>query len=99
MTQTPREAFNPKDPIPELATREEIAEFWDTHDITDYLHELKPVKLTVAEGLLSVLQVEFDKETTAELFRLADHRGLLATAMVQAWVLERLRAEKGRAAK
>jgi hypothetical protein len=28
--------------IPEFATREEEAEFWDSHDVTDYLDELKP---------------------------------------------------------
>ncbi|MCC7353963.1 MAG: hypothetical protein IT330_09415, partial [Anaerolineae bacterium] len=26
-----------KSKIPEFATREEEAEFWDTHDFTDYL--------------------------------------------------------------
>ena len=35
-----------KDPMPdEFASREEEAEFWDTHDIADYWHELKPVEL------------------------------------------------------
>ncbi len=71
-----------------------MAEFWDTPDITDYLHELKPAQVTVAEGPLSVLHVEFDKETTAALFRLADRKGVLATVMVHAWVLERLREEQ-----
>lgn len=81
--------------IPDFKSREEMAEFWDTHDITDYLHELKPVQVTVAEGPLSVLQVQFDKETSAQLFHLAEQKGLLATDMVQAWVLEQLKAENG----
>ncbi len=85
-----------KDPIPEFATREEIAEFWDTHDPADYWDKLKPVQVTVAEGLLSVLSVNFDGETSAELFRQADAKGVLATAMVHAWVLERLREEKAK---
>lgn len=29
--------------IPAFATRQEEAEWWDTHDITDYLDELEPV--------------------------------------------------------
>ena len=33
-----------KDQIPENVSREELAKFWDTHDFTDYLTELKPAK-------------------------------------------------------
>ncbi len=82
--------------IPDFKNREEEAEFWDTHDITDYLHELKPVQVTVAEGPLSLLSVDFDGETSGELFRQAEQKGLPATAMVYAWVLERLREEQAK---
>ena len=34
-----------KSHIPEFASREEEAEFWDIHDFTDYLDELEPVKI------------------------------------------------------
>ncbi len=37
--------------IPKFANREEEAAFWDTHDISDYWDELKPVKLKVAKNL------------------------------------------------
>jgi hypothetical protein len=40
-----------KDPIPRNASREELAKFWDTHDFTDYLDELKPIKVTFAKNL------------------------------------------------
>ena len=30
---------------PDLKTREELKDFWDTHDLTDYLHELKFVQI------------------------------------------------------
>lgn len=96
MTVAKNKRLKAKQPIPDFKTRQEEAEFWDTHDLADYWAELKSTQVRVAKGLLSVLQVEFDPETSAELFRLAGQRGLPATAMVQAWVLERLREEKGR---
>ena len=36
-----------KSRIPEFASREEEAEFWDTHDFTDYLDELEPVRALI----------------------------------------------------
>lgn len=35
----------PSDPIPEFATREEEAEFWDSHDFTGYWRDLEPANL------------------------------------------------------
>jgi len=37
--------------IPEFQSREEEAEFWDTHDITDYLEEMRPVKVRFSPNL------------------------------------------------
>ncbi|MBI4338889.1 MAG: hypothetical protein HY680_02940 [Chloroflexi bacterium] len=96
MTVAKHKGFKPKEPIPDFKSREEEAEFWDTHDLADYWNEMKPVQVTVAEGPLSVLQVQFDNETAAELFRLAEAKGVLATAMVHEWVLERLRLEQAK---
>lgn len=31
--------------IPKFKNEDEEIEFWDTHDLTDYLHVFKPVKL------------------------------------------------------
>ncbi len=37
--------------IPEFATREEEAAFWDSHDISDYWDELQPVEVHFAKNL------------------------------------------------
>jgi hypothetical protein len=37
--------------VPEFTSREEEAEFWDTHDVTDYLDELRPVRVRFAPTL------------------------------------------------
>lgn len=40
-----QEQNNTKSRIPAFASREEEAAFWDIHDITRYLDELKPVAM------------------------------------------------------
>jgi predicted glycoside hydrolase/deacetylase ChbG (UPF0249 family) len=37
--------------IPDFATREEEAEWWDTHSFVDFHDELEPVVITFAEKL------------------------------------------------
>jgi len=76
--------------IPQFASREEEAEFWDTHDITDYLDEMRPVKLEVAKNLSKGITLRFDEETLQELRQLAHERGIGPTTLVRMWILERL---------
>ncbi|MHB8575587.1 MAG: CopG family antitoxin [Dehalococcoidia bacterium] len=40
-----------RDPIPEFASREEEARFWDTHDLADYWDEFKPVRVQFAKNI------------------------------------------------
>src|SRR4051812_22501338 len=40
--------------IPEFRSREEEAEFWDTHDVTDYLDELQPMRVQVVPQISSL---------------------------------------------
>ena len=49
-----------KDPIPEFATREEAAAFWDTHDFDDYWDELEPANLKTGPNLASSILVPMD---------------------------------------
>ncbi len=50
------------DPIPEeFASYEEAAEFWDTHDTTDYPDAFRPVKVkTMLKGRHYEIEVEAD---------------------------------------
>jgi hypothetical protein len=54
--------------IPKFANREEEAAFWDTHDISDYWDELKPVKLKVAKNLSTLpLPVRYTEHRLSSL--------------------------------
>ncbi len=61
-----------KDPIPQFATREEEAEFWDTHYFTDYWDELDPVNLKVSPNLASAILVSLDGAAITQLCEKAD---------------------------
>ena len=79
---------NRKKVIPEFASYEEEAEFWDTHDLTDYWGE--PVKLKVAKHLSKGITIRFDEETLKALRACAHERGMGPTTLARMWILERL---------
>jgi predicted HicB family RNase H-like nuclease len=79
--------------IPEFATKEEEAQFWDTHSFTDYLNELEPVKIRFAKNLSNPLTVRLDPQDRAEVTRRAKTQGIGPSTLIRMWVKERLRRE------
>src|SRR5829696_4079997 len=83
-----------KSRIPEFKSRAEEARFWDSHDITDYLDELKPVRLRVARNLSQGITIRFDAETLEQLRMRARKKGIGPTTLARMWILERLTNSK-----
>jgi hypothetical protein len=77
--------------IPEFRNREEEAEFWDTHDVTDYLNELRPVRVNFAPNLSAGMTVHLEPADREALARVAAERGMGPATLVQMWIKERLR--------
>jgi len=77
---------------PDFASIEEEAEFWDTHDTTEYEHEFEPVELTFERPLTHsyVLSIRLDKETFDALKAIAKPKGLGASTLARMWILEEL---------
>lgn len=80
-----------KSRIPEFATREEEAEFWDTHSFADYWDELKPTKVRFAKNLSKGITIRLDPETLDKLRKLAHGKGLGPTTLARMWILENLK--------
>ncbi len=80
--------------IPEFASREEETEFWDTHDITDYLDELTPVKVRFAKNLSEGITIRFDTDTLATLRHEAKKKGVGPTTLARMWIKERLQGKR-----
>lgn len=72
--------------IPKFASREEEAEFWDTHDITDYWDELEPVKVRFSDRIDHGVVVVFKSEIFDKLFEMADERGVFPDVLIHEWV-------------
>lgn len=83
-----------KSRIPIFKSVEEEAEFWDTHDTTDFEEEFKPVKVRFAKNLSQGLTIRLDPETLEKLRREANEKGIGPTTLVRMWVMEHLRADK-----
>lgn len=79
--------------IPEFRTREDEAEFWDTHDLSDYWEELMPTEVRVSPTFTSehLLTVRFDKADWDDLDRMAREQGIAPAHLVLDWVKDRLR--------
>lgn len=79
-----------KSRIPEFKTIQEEAEFWDTHDFTDFLDELTPVKVKVSRNLAHILPVRFDDQTLTDLETEAIERGVATSTLIRMLVKEQL---------
>lgn len=78
-------------PIPQTDSIEELAHFWDTHDITDYNDELEEVKEVVFEPAGDQLvSIPLPAREIEHIHSIAQARGVSSTALLRNWVLEKL---------
>ena len=79
-----------KSKIPEFASYKEEAEFWDTHDFTDFKDETTPVQVKVSPHLSEVVPVRLAPEALIRLETEAKRMGIGTSTLIRMWVLERL---------
>lgn len=79
-----------KNTIPEFKNRKEMAEFWDTHDFTDYKDEFKPIKVRFAKNLSEGITIRLDSETLSKLRSRAKKQGIGPTTLARMWVIQQL---------
>ena len=85
------EGHQARDPLPdEFASREEVAEFWDNHDFTDYWDELEPVNLEFSDNVAHGIVVRFESDTLMKVYETAREQGTTMDTLIHNWVLERL---------
>ena len=76
--------------IPEFASREEEAEWFDTHDMADYQDEFKTVRAHFAKNLSEGITIRLDSETLEQLRSRAHTKGIGPTTLARMWLLEHL---------
>lgn len=69
-----------------------MAKFWDTHDVSDYWDELKPVRVKVANNLSQGLTIRLDSNTLNSLRLKAQKKGIGPTTLARMWIMENVYA-------
>ena len=82
--------------IPAFKSYEEEANFWDTHDFTDFKQETETAQIKATPGLSANVQVRFEPDTDNELEAFAREHGIKKSTLIRTWVLDRLRQERNR---
>jgi len=76
--------------IPDFKNRQEMAEWFDTHDLADYQDEFKTVQVRFAKNLSVGLNIRLDPQSLAQLRTMAHNKGVGPTTLARMWIKEHL---------
>ena len=77
--------------IPQTDSIEELARFWDTHDLTDFEDQLEEVGAPVFERKSgSAVTIRIRPQEAEAVKRVAKARGVPQATLLRQWVLEKL---------
>src|SRR5437870_2053784 len=78
--------------IPDMDSIEELAKFWDTHDLTDFEEQLEEVRGPVFRRRKeSTVAIALTPKEAQDLKRLAKSEGTQEAKLVHSWVRQKLR--------
>lgn len=80
---------NPK--IPQTDSIDELAKFWDTHDLTDFQDELEEVTESVFERR-TTLSIHLESNEAEAVKRISRAKGVSSEQLVREWIQERVRS-------
>jgi len=85
-----------KPKLPKTDSIDELARFWDTHDLTDYEEDLEEVGEPVFVRTKGTsLSIDLQPAEAQRLTKIARAKGVKETSVVRQWVVERLQQSKG----
>ena len=68
----------------------EIGEFWDTHDLTDYGNQIRPVDFEI-DIQSEVTYYPLESSLSSTLTSIARRRGVSPATLLNLWVQEKVR--------
>jgi predicted DNA binding CopG/RHH family protein len=77
--------------LPQTDSIQELAQFWDTQDVTDYEDELEEVTEPVFERR-TVIALDLESEEAEAVKRLAESKGVGDVELIRGWVREKIGA-------
>ena len=78
-----------KSKLPKTDSIEKLAEFWDTHDLTDFEAELEEV----AEPVFvcgTAIKVPLESREVEAVEQMAQAKGVSREELIRAWVLQKI---------
>ena len=76
--------------IPKTDSIEELANFWDVHDLTDFEDQLEEVAKPVFQREMQAIVVPLEPQEIEAVKRMAESAGVDYSALIRGWVLEKL---------
>jgi predicted DNA binding CopG/RHH family protein len=77
--------------LPRTDSIEELAKFWDTHDLTDFESQLEDVvEPPFARKAEAVMKIRLPPKEIAAVARMARSKGVPKESLIREWVLEKL---------
>lgn len=80
-----------KSRVPKFKSYQEEAEFWNTHDTTDFEDEFEEVQVKAAKPLKITYTLRLDPDTVKELSQIAREKGIGPTTLARMWIVDRLK--------
>ena len=75
--------------LPKTDSIEKLAEFWDTHDLTDFEEELEEVAEPVfMRG--TAIKVPLESRQVEAVEQMAQAKGVSREELIRAWVLQKI---------
>jgi len=82
-----------KTSISKAGTYEEIAEFWDTHDLADFWEQTKPVEFEV-DIQSEKRYYPLERDLAEEMNKIAKMRGVAVETLLNLWIKEKIVEQK-----
>lgn len=89
-----KKKIRPRD-LPDFSRmgEQEIAAFWEEHEVLDYWELIEPTREDQATGPKRAISIRMDEPTLAELKRVASRKGIGYQTLMRIWIKERLAKE------
>jgi predicted DNA binding CopG/RHH family protein len=75
--------------LPQTDSIQELAQFWETHDLTDFEDELEEVMEPMFE-LRTVIPLNLESGEAEAVKKLAEAKGIADAELIRGWVREKI---------
>jgi len=77
--------------LPQTDSIQELAQFWDTHDLTDFENDLEEVSTPVFASPKAI-RLDLESAEAEAVRKLAEAQGIADAELIRGWVREKIGA-------